>query len=227
MRSVPGAWREGAVAIVGKGIGACRDAICHPHPGLAEAAGTVRDPCWQWPDREGAFARTSLLEFWDLALLPVAEPVSSEGAGRMLAAVDAGTAGYSAHGVPGSLVGDVMPLRPGSPVCICRCLIRLRSPSPRGPPSAGGRRQVFSSRLPSRSWPTPCRRSRTRSRRRCVPCTGTSACSLPPRSSCLASSCSSMSATGSSSPGSRWAAAPRRHRPGRSATAGCSCRSAR
>lgn len=38
-----------------------------------KAADTVRDPCWQCPDREGPSRGCPSSAFWDLALLPVAE----------------------------------------------------------------------------------------------------------------------------------------------------------
>ena len=41
---------EEAVAIVGKGMGARRDAICQVPPKSGESVGTVRDLCWQRPD---------------------------------------------------------------------------------------------------------------------------------------------------------------------------------
>ena len=48
--SVWGAAGE-AMTIVGKGIDARHGALCQVQPESAKAADTVRDPCWQRPDR--------------------------------------------------------------------------------------------------------------------------------------------------------------------------------
>ena len=46
-----GLWWGEAMAIVGKGIDAWRDAMCELRLESRKTTDTVRDPCWQRPDR--------------------------------------------------------------------------------------------------------------------------------------------------------------------------------